>query len=159
MHQVKPFGISPAQRSYSVPSGSKFVPVVCVHFVLTVCRMFSFWGGYMSTLRNTPKYKTIGRCVGSHGSRLNCWPPSRGTVRSNCDGFIGLPFIAYADVRMEHSLPSARGPGSAVGIATSYRLDGPGIESRLGRNFPHLSRPALGPTQPPVQWVPGLSWR
>jgi hypothetical protein len=25
------------------------------------------------------------------------------------------------------------------------------------RDFPHLSRPALGLTQPPVQWVPGLS--
>ena len=40
---------------------------------------------------------------------------------------------------------------SSVGIATAYRLDGPGIESRCGRDFPHLSRPALGPTQPPVQ--------
>jgi hypothetical protein len=26
-----------------------------------------------------------------------------------------------------------------------------------GGDFPHLSRPALGLTQPPVQWVPGLS--
>jgi hypothetical protein len=26
-----------------------------------------------------------------------------------------------------------------------------------GRDFPHLSRPALGSTQSPVQWVPGLS--
>ena len=46
---------------------------------------------------------------------------------------------------------------SIVGIATGYGLDGPEIESRWGRDFPHLSRLALGPTQPPVQWVPGLS--
>ena len=46
---------------------------------------------------------------------------------------------------------------SAVDIATRYGMDGPGIECRWGRDFPHLSRPALGPTQPPIQWVPGLS--
>ena len=49
------------------------------------------------------------------------------------------------------------GPVSAVGIATEHMLDGPGIESRRGRDFPHLFRPTLGPIQPPVQLVPGLS--
>jgi len=47
------------------------------------------------------------------------------------------------------------GPGSSVGIVTGYGLEGPGIESRWGRDFPHLSRPGLRATQPPVQWVPG----
>jgi len=39
---------------------------------------------------------------------------------------------------------------SSVGIATRYGLDGQVIESRWWRDFPHLSRLALGPTQPPV---------
>jgi hypothetical protein len=47
--------------------------------------------------------------------------------------------------------------GSSVGIASGYGLDGPGIEFRWGRDFPHLSRPALESNQPPLQWVPGLS--
>jgi len=38
-------------------------------------------------------------------------------------------------------------------IATRYGLDGPGIESRLRRGFPHPSRPALGTIQPPVKQV------
>ena len=42
------------------------------------------------------------------------------------------------------------GQDSVVGITTCYGLDGLGIESRWGRHFTHLSRPALGPTQPPI---------
>jgi hypothetical protein len=48
------------------------------------------------------------------------------------------------------------GPSSSVSIVTGYRLDGPGIESQWVCNFSHTSRPALGSTQPPVQWVPGF---
>jgi hypothetical protein len=50
------------------------------------------------------------------------------------------------------------GPDSSVGIANRYGLDGPGIESLWGSDFAHLSRSALRLTQPPIQWLPGLSW-
>jgi len=39
-------------------------------------------------------------------------------------------------------------------MSTRYRLDDPGIEFPSVRDFPQPSRPALGPTQPPLQWVP-----
>jgi len=48
------------------------------------------------------------------------------------------------------------GPGSSVGIATDYGLDRPGSNPGGDEIF-RQSRPALGPTQPPVKWVPVLS--
>ena len=47
------------------------------------------------------------------------------------------------------------GPGSSVGIATDYSLEGSGSNPD-GDDIFRQSRPALGPTQSPVNWVPGL---
>ena len=49
---------------------------------------------------------------------------------------------------------------SIVGTVTRYGLDGPGIESQWGRDFPHSSTPVLGPPGPLYNryrvWFPGV---
>jgi hypothetical protein len=77
---------------------------------------------------------------------------------------IHIPPLYVCDIQFNITLSSLprsskwfRGPGSVVGTATAYGLDGLGIESRWGRGLPHFSRPALRSNQPPVQWVPDLS--
>ena len=72
-------------------------------------------------------------------------------VRDNQHKHCQITYLCQRDIGL------TVGQDSSVDIATRYGLDGPVIESWLGRNFPHRSRPALGPTQPPVQWVAGLS--
>ena len=53
--------------------------------------------------------------------------------------------------KFDGNIPVYVGRDGSVSIATRYDLDGPGLESWWGRDFPHPSRLALGPTQPPIQ--------
>ena len=61
-------------------------------------------------------------------------------------------------LKIQVVLDDVGGLDSAVGIATRYELDGSGIESPWRRDLPHSSRPARGPSHPPIQWVLGLPW-
>jgi len=71
--------------------------------------------------------------------------------------YISYPLISkLQDSKLKIYLVSMVGRDISVGIATDYRLDGPGIKFLWGRDFPQLSIPALGPIQPPVQLVPGV---
>jgi hypothetical protein len=78
------------------------------------------------------------------------------TIRHNSDKFRSI-LIIFRELLNTNKAHIKVGQDSTVSIATRYGLDGLGIESRWGRDFPHPSRPTLGPTQPPIQWVPGLS--
>jgi hypothetical protein len=56
------------------------------------------------------------------------------------------------------SYGSSAGRKIPSGVALGYRLDDRGFETRRGMGislFTTVSRPALGLTQPPNQWVPG----
>jgi hypothetical protein len=62
---------------------------------------------------------------------------------------------AKGRVRVHHC-SRCGGRDSVVYTAAGYGLEGPGIESLWRRDFRHPSRPAMDPTQPPVQSVSGL---
>jgi hypothetical protein len=67
-----------------------------------------------------------------------------------------LQFVVQGTPFKIRSVSVKCGPGISVGIATDYGLDGP-VSNPGGDEIFHPSTPVVGPTQPPVQWVPGLS--
>jgi hypothetical protein len=73
----------------------------------------------------------------------------------NTGYIVGLNYILYF-VYIPH-----KSQDSSVGISTDYGLEdwmiGVRIPAGAGKFlFDTVSRPALGPTQPPIQWVIGL---
>ena len=66
--------------------------------------------------------------------KLLCYPAvMKGTLFRGRSNFFICILAALRGIFLE--LHTTRGPGSVVGIATGYGLDGPGIESRWGEIF------------------------
>jgi hypothetical protein len=72
--------------------------------------------------------------------RMNC--VQRGKVGFGTSGTLLKLFVGFNMSKLLHS--------------KSLRTGQSGTESWWGRDFPHLSRPALGLIQPHIHWEPGL---
>jgi hypothetical protein len=89
-------------------------------------------------------------------SKLNA--PSYGSFQAqlypvqNCRSVVILNVTVVAVNIFILILLQSRGRDSSVGVASTLRAGRPGFDSLL---YTTVSRSTLGPTQPPIQWVPG----
>jgi hypothetical protein len=87
-----------------------------------------------------PPHRNRDNCKGTSAYYISCCLISKGLRRT---------YGTYQQLCV--------GRDRSVDIVTRYGLAGRGIETRWGRDFPHLSRQALGHTQFLVLGVPGHS--
>ena len=115
------------------------------------------------------KHLSRSQCVSL--SRLLCTAPDNANT-GHCATQSGSTYSHYRVLDQNVSLhvtsntrfaEKSRGRESSVGISTRHGLDGPGIESRWRRNFPHPFRPVLRPTHNRYLIIPGWkaakAWR
>jgi hypothetical protein len=72
--------------------------------------------------------------------RVACWIPKSTNTHSEYNTYLLFDLNNGCTNTPQYYVIRAfsGGPGSSVGIASGYGLDGPGIESQWGRDFPHL---------------------
>jgi hypothetical protein len=122
--------------------------------IIHLCFRYGKWLASRTTLLRRKALQTLNGCeVGilrEPGRHFGWSGESKISYRTTPTS--NLPNTIYILYNFKKSVDRDGG----VGMATRYGLDGPGIEFRLGRAFPHPSRQALEPTQPNGQWIPGL---
>ena len=128
-------------------------------FIFVLGVKFSIYDEEAAVAWRTEQSATVRYCVHIKRNKV-CFPlplfnKHHRVLSWSLSYFIQNRVVQISLINAKHSC-SVR-PGSVVGITTAYVLDGPGIESPCGRDFPHLPRSSLRPTQPPAQWVLGLS--